>query len=161
MTVSERVWSWQQAADFCKAWRTKGESIVFTNGCFDILHAGHVDLLEQARGLGHRLVVGLNDDDSIRRLKGAERPVNPVEDRAFVLAGLRAVDGVVVFTEDTPLALIETLQPDVLVKGGDYAPDEIVGADVVRARGGRVCIVPLVEGRATSSLIQRIRGDAG
>lgn len=130
---------------------------MFTNGCFDLLHRGHVEYLAAARQLGDVLVVGLNSDASVRRLKGPDRPINPEGDRAAVLDALRAVDFVTIFEEDTPAALIEAVQPDVLVKGADYTEDRIVGADIVRRRGGRVVIVPLLGGRSTSGLIARIR----
>lgn len=133
----------------------RADRIVFTNGCFDVLHRGHVEYLAAARRLGDRLVVGLNGDDSVRRLKGPGRPVNPYEDRAIVLAGLAAVDAVVRFDDDTPLGLIEALQPDVLVKGGDYRLEEIVGAEEVIAGGGEVVIVPLVPGRSTTEVLAR------
>ena len=138
-------------------WRMQGKRIVFTNGCFDLLHPGHLDYLQKAGALGDVLIVGLNDDDSIRRLKGLVRPVNPLPDRAIMLAALRTVDMVVSFTEDTPLKLIKTLMPDVLVKGGDYQPDAIAGAREVRENGGEVLVIPLVDGHSTSSLIERIK----
>lgn len=137
--------------------RAEGKRIVFTNGVFDILHAGHVTYLDQARALGDVLVLGLNADESVRRLKGPDRPVNTDADRALVVAALRSVDHVVIFGDDTPLAIIETLLPDVLVKGGDYTRDTIVGADVVEASGGAVRMIPLLEGRSTSSIINRVR----
>ena len=133
--------------------------LVFTNGCFDILHRGHVDYLVAARRLGDRLIVGLNGDDSVRRLKGEGRPVNPYEDRATVLAALEAVDAVVRFDEDTPLRLIEALLPEVLVKGGDYREDEIVGAREVKAAGGEVVVAPLLPGRSTTGILNRARGE--
>ncbi|CAN5476491.1 hypothetical protein BH10BAC6_BH10BAC6_15350 [soil metagenome] len=136
---------------------TRSSTVVFTNGVFDILHAGHVMYLESARALGDTLVVGLNSDSSVRRLKGPERPVNTVEDRARVLAALRCVDHVVIFDDDTPLSVIEALLPTVLVKGGDYTRDTVVGADVVEQHGGRVVLVPLLEGRSTTSIITRVR----
>lgn len=135
-----------------------GQRVVFTNGVFDILHAGHVTYLEAARALGDVLVVGLNADDSVRRLKGPSRPVNPQHDRATVLTALRCVDHVVLFHDDTPLHVIEDVVPDVLVKGGDYTRDTVVGADVVEAHGGRVEIIPLLEGRSTTSIIERSQG---
>jgi rfaE bifunctional protein nucleotidyltransferase chain/domain len=137
--------------------RAEGRRIVFTNGVFDILHAGHVTYLAAARALGDVLVLGLNTDASVRRLKGPERPINNENDRATVVAALRAVDHVVVFDEDTPLRVISTLVPDVLVKGGDYTRDTIVGADVVEAHGGSVVTIPLVEGRSTTNIINRAR----
>ncbi len=133
------------------------QRIVFTNGVFDILHAGHVTYLAAARAEGDILVVGLNSDESVTRLKGPERPVNTCEDRAAVLSALRAVDHVVVFEEDTPQRLIEALLPDVLVKGGDYTRDTIVGADLVEAAGGRVVVIPLLEGRSTTNVITRVQ----
>lgn len=142
------------------AWR-RGETgrVVFTNGVFDLVHPGHVELLERARAEGDRLVVGVNSDASVRRLgKGADRPLVPEGARARVLAGFAAVDCVVLFDEDTPLELIRTLGPDVLVKGADYTLDRIVGADVVQARGGRVVRVPIVTGFSTTSLVERLRG---
>lgn len=132
--------------------------MVFTNGVFDLIHPGHVDLLEAARALGQALVVGVNTDGSVRRLgKGPTRPLVPEADRVRVLAGLAAVDCVTLFDEDTPLALIEALQPDVLVKGGDYTLATMVGADRVAAWGGRAVILPLVPGFSTTSLLERVR----
>jgi rfaE bifunctional protein nucleotidyltransferase chain/domain len=140
-------------------WRARQPGpIVFTNGVFDLLHPGHVELLEAARREGAALIVGLNSDASVRRLgKGADRPVTPEAARARVLAGLAAVDCVVLFDEDTPLELITRLQPDVLVKGADYSRDAIVGAELVESRGGRVVRVPLVHGFSTSSIVERLR----
>ena len=137
------------------SWRTAGERVVFTNGCFDLLHAGHISLLEQARQKGGRLVVGLNSDDSIRRLKGSGRPVASQHDRVRILAALSAVDAVTLFEEDTPLRLIEAIRPDVLVKGGDYNQRDIVGACEVMSWGGAVEILPLVPGLSTSALIRK------
>lgn len=137
--------------------RPRDRRVVFTNGCFDILHRGHVEYLFEARELGDALVVGVNTDASVRRLKGEGRPVVPLDDRLYVLAGLACVDAVTAFAEDTPRELIAALLPDVLVKGGDYAPDDVVGADEVRAAGGRVAILPFVEGRSTTGLIQRMQ----
>jgi rfaE bifunctional protein nucleotidyltransferase chain/domain len=135
--------------------------VVFTNGVFDLLHPGHVELLERSRAEGDLLVVGLNSDASVRRLgKGSERPLVPEGARARVLAGLAAVDCVVLFDEDTPLELITALAPDVLVKGADYTLDRIVGADVVQARGGRVVRVPIVAGFSTTSIIERLRASS-
>ena len=138
--------------------RARGERVVMTNGCFDLLHAGHVTYLQQARALGDRLVVAVNTDESVARLKGPERPLMPLAERMTVLASLAAVDDVVAFSEDTPARLIEAMSPDVLVKGGDYAPDSIAGADAVRARGGEVVVLDFVDGLSTSGLIDRIRG---
>jgi len=135
--------------------RAIGQSVVFTNGCFDLLHIGHSRLLREAATLGDFLVVGLNDDASVRRLKGAGRPINAEADRAELVAALESVDAVTLFDEETPLALIEAIRPDVLVKGGDYRPDEVVGREVVEAAGGRLVLIPLVAGRSTSGLVRR------
>lgn len=137
--------------------RGRGERIVMTNGCFDILHAGHVAYLEEAKALGDRLVVAVNDDDSVRRLKGESRPVNPLEDRMLVLAGLAAVDWVVPFSEDTPADLIGSVLPDVLVKGGDYRPEQIAGARAVLDAGGEVRVLAFRDGRSTSRIIERLK----
>lgn len=131
--------------------------VVFTNGCFDLLHRGHAAYLAAAAREGDRLVVGLNSDDSVRRLKGPGRPVLPAGDRAYLLASLRCVDAVTVFAEDTPLSLIRVLEPDVLVKGEDYAPEEVVGREIVEEAGGRLVRVPLEPGRSTTALLRRIR----
>ncbi len=131
--------------------------LVFTNGVFDLLHPGHVDVLNAARSHGDALIVGVNSDVSVRRLKGESRPVRTERDRAYVLAALEAVDAVVIFAEDTPLELIRALHPDVLVKGGDYTPDAVVGRSEVESRGGKVIIVPLTEGQSTTSIIERLR----
>jgi D-beta-D-heptose 7-phosphate kinase/D-beta-D-heptose 1-phosphate adenosyltransferase len=136
--------------------RASGARIVFTNGCFDVLHAGHVRLLELARRKGDMLIVGINSDASVRRLKGSSRPVNVLADRAEVLSGLAAVDHVVVFEDDTPLDLIRAIRPDVLAKGGDYTVESIVGADIVREAGGEVFIAPLLTGRSTTSMLAAI-----
>jgi D-beta-D-heptose 7-phosphate kinase/D-beta-D-heptose 1-phosphate adenosyltransferase len=147
-----------EAAVAVAAAHAAGERVVFTNGCFDVLHAGHVGYLEEARALGDRLLVAVNDDASVARLKGPGRPVNPLEQRLSVLAGLRAVDWVVPFAEDTPEPLLAALRPDVLVKGGDYAVDEVVGADIVRGYGGEVRVLRLVDDLSTSAIVARIRG---
>jgi D-beta-D-heptose 7-phosphate kinase/D-beta-D-heptose 1-phosphate adenosyltransferase len=154
-----------RAAEAAARWRQRHPGpVVFTNGVFDLLHVGHVALLEAARAEGAALIVGVNSDASVRRLgkgSGGERPVVPERERARLVAALAAVDCVVVFDEDTPLALIERLRPDVLVKGADYARDAIVGADQVEAWGGRVVRVPLVAGVSTTDLLARLRGGAG
>jgi rfaE bifunctional protein nucleotidyltransferase chain/domain len=137
--------------------RRQRKRIVFTNGCFDLIHPGHVRYLRAARRLGDVLVVGLNSDASVRRLKGPTRPLVPLRDRREVLAALEMVDFVTTFSDDTPYKLIQQVQPDVLVKGGDWTPERIVGADIVRARGGRVCSVPFASGHSTTALAARIR----
>lgn len=159
------VWlpDWKVLRERLDAERGKGRRIVFTNGVFDLLHAGHVRSLQGARSLGDLLVVGVNDDASVRRLKGARRPIVPLEQRAEVLAALASVDYVTGFSEDTPEKLVEAVAPDVLAKGADYAGKEVVGADFVRARGGRVELIPLVAGISTTDLVteilERHRGD--
>lgn len=154
---SPKVLSQDSLAALAQTLHRNGRKIVFTNGCFDLLHMGHVDILERSRGLGDVLVVGLNSDDSIRRLKGPDRPVQTFESRARVLAGLAAVDFVVGFEDDTPVELIRTLAPHVLVKGGDYTPAGVVGAELVTAAGGRVEILPLVAGHSTTGLVDKAR----
>ncbi len=149
--------SQNQLMDVLTQARQGGERIVFTNGCFDILHAGHVAYLEQARALGDRLVVAVNDDASVARIKGPGRPVNTLDRRIKVLSGLQAVDYVVGFSEDTPETLLRLLRPDVLVKGGDYEIDEVVGANIVQSYGGDVRVLGLVEGLSTSSIVEKIR----
>lgn len=136
--------------------RQTGKTVVFTNGCFDILHRGHVECLRQAKDMGDLLVVGLNSDDSVARLKGANRPVMGEGDRAAVLAALESVDYVCIFNEDTPLELIKALRPDVLVKGGDYKLSEVVGAREVESWGGRIALIELVAGASTTELLSRI-----
>jgi rfaE bifunctional protein nucleotidyltransferase chain/domain len=141
--------------------RVQGKRVVFTNGCFDIIHRGHVDYLTKARALGDLLVVGLNSDASVKRLKGPTRPVVQEDDRAFVLAGLRAVDYVCVFEEDTPYELIRAVVPDILVKGGDWAIENVVGRDIVEAAGGKVQTISFVDGRSTTNIIKRISDSGG
>ena len=152
-TMTEKVLSSGQVVERAAAWRSGGQRIVFTNGCFDILHVGHIRLLEEARHRGDRLIVGLNSDSSVRELKGPLRPIVGERERAQVLAALSAVDAVVVFSESTPLRLIEALRPDVLVKGGDYTEENVVGAREVRSWGGRLELIPLLEGISTTRLI--------
>ena len=138
-------------------WRDEGRRVCFTNGCFDLLHPGHLRLLEAARAEGDALIVAINSDASVRALKGPTRPVIPEAERAEVLSGLDAVDAVLVYDEQTPLRVIEAVLPDVLVKGADWALDRIVGREEVEAAGGRVVRVPLVEGRSTTGILERIR----
>jgi len=147
--------SWESLVD----WRERQQGrVVFTNGVFDLLHPGHVDVLVGARTCGHALVVGVNSDASVKRIKGADRPVRSEGERAYVLASLESVDAVTVFDQDTPLELVRVLQPDVIVKGGDYAAGTVVGAADVIARGGKVVIIPLTPGHSTTSTIERLRG---
>lgn len=139
------------------AWRATGKTISFTNGCFDILHEGHISSLSQAAKEADLLIVGVNSDASIKRLKGNDRPINHEQSRALILASLSVVDAVVIFEEDTPLQLIQAILPDVLVKGGDYTIDQIVGSKEVLANGGKVVINPIVEGYSTTGIIQQIK----
>jgi D-beta-D-heptose 7-phosphate kinase/D-beta-D-heptose 1-phosphate adenosyltransferase len=147
----------QEAVEWRKSIQTSGKRVVFTNGCFDILHRVHIELLREAARLGDYLIVGLNSDDSVTRLKGSGRPFIPQAERAEILTSIRWVDGVVIFQEETPHLLIDRLRPDVLVKGGDYRSNDVVGNDIVRGDGGEVVIVPYVKGRSTSHLIRAIR----
>lgn len=153
-----KVVSWEELAKRLKSIRSAGQKIVFTNGCFDLLHSGHVRYLAQARSLGDVLVVGLNSDRSVRSLKGPGRPIRTQDQRCELLAALESVDFVVVFDEETPYKLIESVGPDVLVKGGDWPLAEIVGADLVQGRGGQVLSLSFIEGESTTSLIEQIKG---
>lgn len=143
----------------CKAWQDKGLNVVFTNGCFDLIHPGHISLLDFAKSQGDKLIVALNSDASVQRLKGPTRPVQNQDSRATVMEALRDVDLVVIFDEDTPLEAITAIKPDVLVKGADYAEDQVVGGDVVKAHGGRVVLAPLVQGQSTTAAIARANGN--
>jgi D-beta-D-heptose 7-phosphate kinase/D-beta-D-heptose 1-phosphate adenosyltransferase len=156
--VSGRLLERSDLAAFGEACRASALRVAFTNGCFDLLHAGHVRYLNEARSLGDVLVVGLNADASVRRLKGEGRPLTPERERSEILLALAAVDAVVLFSEDTPLGVIEALSPDVLVKGGDWDVEAIVGREHVRSRGGEVRSIPLLMGRSTTALLQKLRG---
>ncbi len=153
----ERVVSREEAARQARRWQQQGRVVVFTNGVFDLLHPGHVLFLERARNLGDVLVVGVNTDASVRRLKGPHRPIYPLEARLILLHALRSVDLLVPFDEDTPERLIQAVRPQVLVKGADYRPDQVVGRAFVESYGGRVVLLPLVPGYSTSKIIERIR----
>jgi D-beta-D-heptose 7-phosphate kinase/D-beta-D-heptose 1-phosphate adenosyltransferase len=155
-SLSDKIVDFRELFGTLEERRRRGARITFTNGCFDLIHPGHVTYLETARSLGDILVVGLNSDSSVRRLKGPGRPILSQSERATVLAGLRSVDYVVVFEEDTPLALIEAIAPDTLVKGGDWRLEAIVGRELVEAVGGRVVSIPFVEGYSTTGIVQRI-----
>ncbi|MEI7661310.1 MAG: D-glycero-beta-D-manno-heptose 1-phosphate adenylyltransferase [Bacteroidota bacterium] len=152
--IRSKIYSWDHLQRQLALWRFKDKKIVFSNGCFDVLHLGHIEYLAKARELGQILIVGLNSDDSVRRIKGAHRPVNNEEARAVILAALSFVDAVVVFDTDTPIELIKFVQPDILVKGKDYEGKEIVGSDVVKARGGHVVTIELTKGYSTSHTIE-------
>ncbi len=156
--TTHKIVSRGAAARWVKRLQGQGQKVVFTNGCFDLLHLGHVRYLEEARSLGDALIVGVNTDDSVKRLdKKPPRPINPEGDRAALVAAMACVDRVVLFSEETPLELITAVQPDILVKGADYRLEEIVGREVVRARGGEVQVIPLVPGYSTTALLTRIR----
>ncbi len=158
--IESKIQTPEQLTVTLAEWRAAGEKIVFTNGCFDLLHYGHLHYLAQARDLGDRLVVGLNSAASVRRLKGQTRPINDELTRTHLLAALEMVDAVVVFEEDTPLLLIELVQPDFLVKGGDWQPEQIVGSAGVLARGGQVKSLPFITGYSTTNIEQKIRSSA-
>ena len=140
-----------------KKWRNANEKIVFTNGCFDLIHFGHIDYLAKARDLGNRLVVGLNTDASIMRLKGSSRPIKDEQSRLALIAGLGFVDAVVLFDEETPIKLISIIKPDVLVKGGDYEVKDIVGHEIVQSNSGKVCTIDFVDGYSSSKLIEKVK----
>jgi D-glycero-beta-D-manno-heptose 1-phosphate adenylyltransferase len=151
-----KIYSIEQLNRQLAIWNFKSRKMVFTNGCFDILHLGHIDYLSKAADLGDILIIGLNSDDSVRKLKGEGRPVNNAEARALMLASLRFVDAVTIFNEDTPYELIHSIQPDVLVKGKDYKTEEIAGYDIVLAKGGQVTTIDLLEGYSTTGLIEKL-----
>lgn len=155
--IRRRVYDRESLARECNVWRASQKKIVYTNGCFDILHRGHLDLLARAADFGNILIVGLNTDASVKRLKGSERPVTHENDRLFQVASLLCVDAVCLFDEDTPEQMIHEVRPDVLVKGGDYTIDTIVGAGFVQQSGGQVAVIPFVDGYSTSSIIGRIK----
>ncbi|MBP7184122.1 MAG: D-glycero-beta-D-manno-heptose 1-phosphate adenylyltransferase [Saprospiraceae bacterium] len=154
--IQEKIRTAHQAKQIIQCWKILNDKIIFTNGCFDILHEGHVTYLAQARAKGSRLIVGLNSDASIKRIKGENRPIQNEKSRALILATLLVVDTVVIFDEDTPLELIKACKPDVLVKGGDYKIDEIVGHDFVTSYGGEVITLPYVDGHSTTSIIENV-----
>ncbi len=156
-TIQNKIKGWDAAAQRTAAWQAAGERIVFTNGCFDLLHYGHLVYLAQARELGDRLVLGLNDAGSVSRLKGPHRPINDELTRQLQMASLQCVDLVVSFAQDTPLELITLLKPDLLVKGGDYQISEIVGAQIVQENGGEVRTLPYIQGYSTTSIEEKIR----
>jgi len=151
--------NWNEITDLVKKLRNQDKTIVFTNGCFDIIHAGHVQYLQEAKALGDILVIGLNSDASVKRLKGAERPVNDQNDRAIVLSAIKSVDYVVIFKEDTPYDIIKQIKPDILVKGGDWPEDEIVGHDIVKANGGIVKSLSFRPGNSSTSIIEKMKNN--
>ena len=152
-----KIFNINELRDAIEKWRSEDKVIVFTNGCFDIIHRGHIEYIANAKKMGDILVLGLNSDQSVKMLKGPDRPYVSQSDRAYILSQLIPVDAVSIFEEDTPLKLIKLVKPDVLVKGGDYSLDEIVGKNVVEKYGGNVVAIPLVEGKSTTGLIEKIR----
>ena len=151
------VFNKTEAKNRIQEWKSDGEIVVFTNGCFDLLHRGHIDYLTEAKGLGSKLIIGLNSDVSVRKLKGINRPIQSEYDRAVILDALQAVDAVIIFSEETPVELIRELKPDILVKGGDYSEASVVGAEDVRKNGGAVRILPFRRGCSTSLLLEKIQ----
>jgi rfaE bifunctional protein nucleotidyltransferase chain/domain len=156
-SIEHKIMEREALQHVCAGWRVKGHKIVFTNGCFDILHRGHIMTLLAAAEQGHKLVVALNTDASVQKLKGPSRPLQHEQDRALIMAALTCVDAVILFDEETPMGLIQALQPDVLVKGGDYTPETVVGREIVEARGGKVVIIPFEPGHSTTGIIQKIK----
>ena len=157
MTTADKILNRQEVVQQVATWKAQGLRIVFTNGCFDLLHLGHVDYLEKAKKLGDKLLVGVNTDASVSRLKGPERPLQDEMSRARIMASLLFIDLVVLFDEETPYELIKTVRPDILVKGDDYAIQNIVGQDIVLENGGEVKTIPLVKGYSTSGIVNKIR----
>ena len=155
--IKNKIQDWKTIQQTISEWKFSNKKIVFTNGCFDILHYGHIHYLAEARALGDKLVIGLNSSDSVKRLKGNHRPINDDLTRLHILAALECVDAVVIFEEDTPLELIKIVVPDILVKGGDYQPEDIVGSDIVLENGGDVRSLAFVEGYSTSSIENKIK----
>jgi D-beta-D-heptose 7-phosphate kinase/D-beta-D-heptose 1-phosphate adenosyltransferase len=152
-----KIVSKNKARDLIAEWRRNGHRIVFTNGCFDILHIGHIKLLHAAADEGDKLIIGLNSDISVKKLKGNSRPIVPEAERAALLSNITGVDLVVFFNEETPLELIRSFKPDIIVKGGDYAPEQVVGHEIVEQEGGKVVIVPLIEGISTTKVIESMK----
>jgi len=155
--IPAKIMTWEQLKRQIMAWRVLGDSVSFTNGVFDILHEGHIFSLSQAAAEGDRLIVAINSDESVKRLKGPTRPINPEQSRALLMASLVMVDAVVIFQQDSPLELVKHILPDVMVKGGDYTPELVAGAKEVIANGGRVVINPLIEGISTTQIIASIQ----
>jgi rfaE bifunctional protein nucleotidyltransferase chain/domain len=159
--IENKILNLEQLLPKLSIWRMKQEKIVFTNGCFDLLHYGHIDYLSKAADLGNKLIIGLNSDDSIHRLKGKHRPIKDQKSREIILAALHFVDIVIVFNQDTPLKLIQSIQPNFLVKGGDWKPEQIVGSEDVIKNGGKVMSIPFVNGYSTTNLERKILSSNG
>ena len=156
-TIKSKIYSLEGLKDQVNSWKKSGGKVVFTNGCFDILHRGHIEALARSANLGNRLIIGLNSDQSIQALKGENRPIENEDSRAILLASLSFVDAVVLFSEETPLNLISTLMPDVLAKGGDYEIETIVGHKIVQNNGGEVILVPFIDGYSSTNIIDKIK----
>ena len=155
--LNTKIYSLEELKNQVNAWKQAGEEVVFTNGCFDIIHRGHIEVLAQTADLGNKLIIGINSDSSIQKLKGKNRPIIEEQSRAILLASFSFVDAVVLFSEETPLNLISTLKPDVLAKGGDYEINTIVGHKVVQENGGQVILVPFVDGFSSTTIIDKIK----
>ena len=155
--IKSKILSSENLNIHLNVWRFKDQKIVFTNGCFDVLHYGHIIYLSRAKDLGNKLIIGLNSDPSVKRLKGEGRPINHQDSRAIALASLQFVDAVILFDEDTPYELIKRVQPDILVKGSDYKPEDIVGADIVLGRGGEIRTIDFVEGYSSTNIINKLK----
>ena len=155
--INSKIFSFDDLKNQVNAWKQAGEEVAFTNGCFDIIHRGHIEVLAQTADLGDRLIIGLNSDTSIQKLKGKNRPIIEEQSRAILLASLEFVDAVVIFSEDAPLKLISALLPDVLAKGGDYEIETIVGHEIVQQNGGKVKLVPFVDGFSSTTIIEKIK----
>ena len=155
--IKSKIYTLPKLVERSKIWRGKGEKIVFTNGCFDLVHRGHVEVLANTADLGDRLIVGLNSDSSIEKLKGENRPIIDENSRAILLASLQFIDAIILFSEDTPQKLIETIVPDILAKGGDYKVEEIAGHEVVLQNGGEVILVPFIDGFSTTNIVDKIK----
>ena len=158
-SIKSKIYTLPKLVEQSKVWRNNGEKIVFTNGCFDLVHRGHVEVLANTADLGDKLIVGLNTDSSIQDLKGENRPIIDENSRAILLASLQFIDAVVLFSEDTPYHLIETILPDILAKGGDYKVEEITGHEVVLQNGGEVILVPFIDGFSTTNIVNKIKQD--
>ena len=157
--IKSKIYTLSELVEQSKIWRGKGEKIVFTNGCFDLVHRGHVEVLANTADLGDRLIIGLNSDSSIQKLKGENRPIIDQNSRAILLASLQFIDAIVLFSEDTPQKLIETIVPDILAKGGDYRVEEIAGHELVLENGGSVILVPFIDGLSTTNIVDKIKQD--
>tara|TARA_B100000683_G_C12280500_1_gene469719 strand:- start:36 stop:527 length:492 start_codon:yes stop_codon:yes gene_type:complete len=158
-SIKSKIYTLPKLVEQSKVWRNNGKKIVFTNGCFDLVHRGHVEVLANTADLGDKLIVGLNTDSSIQDLKGENRPIIDENSRAILLASLQFIDAVVLFSEDTPYHLIETILPDILAKGGDYKVEEITGHEVVLQNGGEVILVPFIDGFSTTNIVNKIKQD--